>query len=86
MKIIQIMMTPDNSLWQGTLLGLANDGAVYRWDGRWIKDIPPLKEYEHDGGTLEPALRKRLQYANGKLSEALHKLDELRDLLSVEEE
>ena len=28
------------------------------------------------------SLRKRLQYANGKLSEAMMKLDELRKLLS----
>lgn len=46
MKIIQILMAPNNSGWQGRLLGLTDTGAVY-WlnsEGNWDICIPPIVE------------------------------------------
>ena len=43
-KIIQILLTEENSKWQGRLLGLADDGFTYAVnnDGLWEKFIPPV--------------------------------------------
>lgn len=44
-KIIQLLMTPDNSTWQSTLLGLSNTGEMYEWTGsRWVKFGPSIYE------------------------------------------
>jgi hypothetical protein len=42
-KIIQILVTPNDDSWQGMLLGLSDDGVVYRVeeDG-WVAMIKPL--------------------------------------------
>ena len=43
-KIIQILIAPENSKWQGVLIGLSDDGVVYECSGkgRWEKFIPPI--------------------------------------------
>jgi hypothetical protein len=39
-KIIQILIGPDNSIWQNTLIGLGSDGNVYSvQNGKWALDI-----------------------------------------------
>jgi hypothetical protein len=39
-KIIQIMFAPNNSTWQGVLLGLSSTGETYyEENGRWEKFI-----------------------------------------------
>ena len=43
MKIIQLLLTTNNNLWQGSLLGLGDDGIVYRHDEHfdgWVVFIP----------------------------------------------
>lgn len=43
-KIIQILIAPNDSSWQGMLLGLGNDGVTYREvDGVWVEFIPKLE-------------------------------------------
>ncbi len=38
MKIIQILIAPDNSTWQNTLLGLGDDGVVYAAENNeWVE-------------------------------------------------
>ena len=43
-KIIQILMTHDNSQWQGVLLGLDNKGVTHYINKRgvWEDYVPPL--------------------------------------------
>ena len=43
-KIIQILTTEHNEMWQGRLLGLSSDGTVYSvgTSGLWEKFVPPL--------------------------------------------
>ena len=43
-KIVQLILTPNDSIWQGVLLGLGDDGATYYCDksGRWAEYIPPI--------------------------------------------
>ena len=42
-KIIQILLTPNDSRWQGHLLGLDNYGSVYMLvNGFWEPCIAPL--------------------------------------------
>ena len=44
LKIIQLLMSPNDSVWQGVLLGLGDDGATYHCQGdTWQPHIPPLK-------------------------------------------
>ncbi len=42
-KIIQLLKLENDPIWQGSLLGLADDGLVYELNkqGNWIKFIPP---------------------------------------------
>ena len=44
MKIIQLLLTPNDSRWQNTLLGLADDGGTYSADpsGKWVPYLAPL--------------------------------------------
>lgn len=43
MKIIQLLMTPNDSTWQGVLLGLGDDGVTYHCQtGTWKPYIPAL--------------------------------------------
>ena len=44
-RIIQLLITPNNSTWQSILLGLGNDGVTYRCGhyGTWEPYIPPVK-------------------------------------------
>ena len=43
-KIIQLLMSPNDSVWQGVLLGLGDDGATYHCQGdTWQPYIPPLE-------------------------------------------
>lgn len=46
MKIIQIVFSPNDSTWQGRLLGLGDDGVTYELgpEGHWLIFIPPLCE------------------------------------------
>lgn len=46
MKIIQLLMTPNDSTWQGTLLGLADNGVVYKSsrDSQWSVFKEPLEK------------------------------------------
>ena len=48
-KIVQILIGPDNSTWQGYLIGLSDDGAVFfaENDG-WRGVIAPLKDIPKD--------------------------------------
>jgi hypothetical protein len=43
-KITQLLLTPNDSTWQGALLGLADNGAAYRADHSegWILWINPI--------------------------------------------
>jgi hypothetical protein len=42
-KIVQIMMTPNDSTWQGRMLGLGSDGVTYHCYGdKWEPFIPSL--------------------------------------------
>ena len=42
-KIIQILTTPNDALWQGRLLGLGDDGATYQCGAsKWELIIEPL--------------------------------------------
>jgi hypothetical protein len=38
-KIVQFMIGPNNAMYQGQILGLGNDGAIYyaHHDGTWHK-------------------------------------------------
>jgi hypothetical protein len=42
-KIIQILLAPNDNCWQGALLGLGDDGTLYRCgsSGRWELFVPP---------------------------------------------
>lgn len=44
-KITQLLKMPDNSTWQGVLLGLDSTGVVHELDndGKWKPFIEPLK-------------------------------------------
>jgi hypothetical protein len=43
-KIIQLLMSHNDSVWQGVLLGLGNDGMTYHCQGdTWQPYIPPLE-------------------------------------------
>ena len=54
-KIIQILITPNNAVYQGVLLGLADDGVVYRLDTEfaleWTIHIDPLANQFAKGET-----------------------------------
>ena len=40
-KIVQILIAPDNSTWQGKMLGLGNDGIVYSAENDgWAEFMP----------------------------------------------
>jgi hypothetical protein len=42
-RIIQLLMSPNDSVWQGVLLGLGDDGTTYHCQGdTWQPYIPPL--------------------------------------------
>ena len=48
MKIIQILLTPEDARWQGRLLGLGDDGILYESAGNsgWYPMIPcKIKEF-----------------------------------------
>jgi len=53
-KIIQLMMTPNDSDWKGRLLGLGDDGVTYEIDfyGKWKPFIPRLEEQAAKGGEM----------------------------------
>ncbi len=37
MTIIQVLIAPDNSTWQGILIGLGDNGIVYRAENKvWV--------------------------------------------------
>lgn len=42
LKIVQIVISPDNSAYQSALLGLGNDGVIYRADNdnKWHEYFP----------------------------------------------
>jgi hypothetical protein len=41
LQIIQFLIAPDNSTWQGKMLGLANDGAIYSAENDvWVEFFP----------------------------------------------
>ena len=47
MRIIQILVAPENNKWQGMLLGLGDDGCVYYdSDGKWEIFIEGLTDEE----------------------------------------
>jgi hypothetical protein len=51
MKIIQVIKTEDNHMWQGALLGLGDDGVLYELNLRervWYKLAEPLVAQEID--------------------------------------
>lgn len=42
-KIIQILIAPNDAVWQGRLLGLGDDGVVYENETTgWVPSIQPL--------------------------------------------
>ena len=43
-KIVQLLLTPDNHVWQGILLGLGNDGVTYalNYNNTWEPFIKSL--------------------------------------------
>jgi hypothetical protein len=44
-KIIQILITPNDSTWQGRLLGLSDDGVTYAAENDgWEEFVPELKK------------------------------------------
>ena len=45
-KIIQLLLTPNNEVWQNALLGLGSDGVTYQvgQGTKWVPVIPPIKE------------------------------------------
>jgi hypothetical protein len=49
MKIIQILIAPNDAAWQGRLVGLADDGSVW-WVGpsKWEPCIPPIETSEQE--------------------------------------
>ena len=52
-KIVQILIAPNDSTWQGAFLGLGDDGVTYNCPkGRWEPYVPPLSQ------TPEPDLTK----------------------------
>ena len=50
-KIIQILIAPNDALWQGMILGLGDDGVTYRAGSKntWEPLIPPVGFYENAG-------------------------------------
>lgn len=49
MKIIQLLMTPNDSAWQGVLLGLGDNGVTYHCQtGTWKPYIPPIDQKADD--------------------------------------
>ena len=54
-KIIQILITPDNALWQNVLIGLGDDGVVYEVSDhtRWRPMVPPIGYEEENNGNNE---------------------------------
>lgn len=49
-KIVQLVIAPNNSEYQGALLGLGSDGVVYRAgsDGQWCVYVPLVFENPQD--------------------------------------
>jgi hypothetical protein len=42
-RIVQLLMTPNDARWQGTLLGLSSDGETYHCNsGYWEPYVPKL--------------------------------------------
>jgi len=35
-EIVQILVGPNDSKWQGTLVGLGDDGCVYVYQDKWV--------------------------------------------------
>ena len=60
-KIIQLLMTPQDSTWQNSLLGLGSDGVTYRLNsnGFWEAFVPPLDVKK--GESLERRLIRDLE-------------------------
>jgi len=52
-KIVQLLLTPNDIVWQGRLLGLGSDGVTYEVgdNTRWVPMIAPL------GLTTKPEAR-----------------------------
>ena len=48
-KIIQILIAPNDSTWQGILLGLGDDGITYQvgTGAKWEPMIPPINSLEN---------------------------------------
>ena len=48
-KIIQILIAPNDSTWQGRMMGLDSSGAVHSVnpEGRWEPFVPPLNFQEN---------------------------------------
>jgi hypothetical protein len=63
-KIIQLLLMPDNSTWQGTFYGLGDDGVVYALSnqGEWKPDIPPIGTSRGVRGTIEELKDKYTEY------------------------
>lgn len=49
-KIVQILIAPNDSTWQGRMMGLDSNGAVYSVnpDGKWEPFVPPLNFQQND--------------------------------------
>jgi hypothetical protein len=55
-KIVQLLMTPNDARWQGTLLGLSSDGETYHCNsGYWEPYIPKLGSFPDNPAQERPA-------------------------------
>jgi len=48
-QIVQILIAPNDAIWQGRMMGLDSSGAVHSVnpDGRWEPFVPPLNFQEN---------------------------------------
>ncbi len=52
-QIVQILIAPNDAIWQGRMMGLDSSGAVHSVnpDGRWEPFVPPLNFQENKENT-----------------------------------